>query len=271
MLDILISGFRNGELTVDALETLDKSDNVILHTERCELARLLAQKGKAFSSLDRLYEEAEDFDSHIRLVLEELEKHECGVFCVMSAWDEAAREYARRHPKVRVTGGGSFSPLMLRARGKVTCLSAQDIGGAALPALSGVIVTEIDSRELAGEVKIALLDAYGDRAETYFMDPGGQVLSLSAENLDRLKVYDHRCACLVNPPAEPYMHDIESLEKLAEKALPNKEMPAKELLPLAKSMADVVKYIIVCRRHGYDPSWELFDAAAEILKKEKDQ
>jgi uncharacterized protein YabN with tetrapyrrole methylase and pyrophosphatase domain len=271
MLDILISGFRIGELTSEAIDTLNKSGNIILHTERCELAEWLSQNGKAFASMDKLYDRAEDFDSHVRLVLDELEKQETGVFCVMSAWDEAAKAYVRRHPKAKVVGSGSFAPLEIRAQNRLTCLCAQDVGDARLPALSGVIVTEIDSRELAGEVKLALLDAYGDGSETFFMDPDGQVIALSLENLDRLKNYDHRCACLVNPPSKVYRHDLESLEKLAQTQNFNEEMPATEIMPLAKFMADVVKYIFVCRRHGYDPEWELFDCAAQLLKKENDQ
>ncbi|MCR4577728.1 MAG: hypothetical protein K5784_07460 [Clostridiales bacterium] len=271
MLDILISGFRIGELTSEAIDTLNKSGNIILHTERCELAEWLSQNGKAFASMDKLYDRAEDFDSHVRLVLDELEKQETGVFCVMSAWDEAAKAYVRRHPKAKVVGSGSFAPLEIRAQNRLTCLCAQVVGDARLPALSGVIVTEIDSRELAGEVKLALLDAYGDGAETFFMDPDGRVIALPLENLDRLKNYDHRCACLVNPPAEVYRHDLESLEKLAKTRNLNAEKPAADIMPLAKSLADVVKYIFVCRRHGYDPEWEILDAAAQSLTKENNQ
>ena len=36
-------------------------------------------------------------------------------------------------------------------------------------------------------------DAYGDGAETFFMDLDGRVIELPLENLDRLKNYDHRC------------------------------------------------------------------------------
>lgn len=271
MLDILISGFRLGELTAEAMETLRKSDNIILHTERCELAKWLSQNGKAFRSMDKLYDRAEDFDTHVRLVLDELEKQETGVFCVMSVWDEAAKAYARRHPKAKVVGSGSFAPLEIHAQNRLTSLCAQDVGAARLPALSSVIVTEIDTRELAGEVKLVLLDAYGDGAEVFFMDPDGRAIALPLENLDRLKNYDHRCACLVNPPAEVCRHDLESLEKLAETRNFNEEKPATDIMPLAKSLADVVKYIFVCRRHGYDPEWEILDGAAQSLKKENDQ
>ncbi|MCR4620505.1 MAG: hypothetical protein K5663_00235 [Clostridiales bacterium] len=269
MPDILISGFRSSELTAGAAQALENCENIILHTARCPLAAWLQEKGKAFRSLDRLYDEAEDFDTHIKLVLGELEKHVLGLFCVMSVWDEAARAYARRHPAVKVLGGGSFAPLEVRSAGRICSSSAQDIRGAALPALSSVLVSEIDSREIAGEVKLALLDAYGDEAEVFFMDPEGQVIHLACENLDRLKHYDHRCACLVNPPAEPFRHDMESLEKLAENMCgPGEEMPCENTLPLAKSLADVIKYYLACRRHGYDPAWDIFDRAAEIIKKE---
>ena len=46
---------------------------------------------------------------------------------------------------------------------------------------------------------------------------------------------------------------------------------ASEGINTFNNVEDVVKYIFVCRRHGYDPEWEILDAAAQSLTKENNQ
>lgn len=57
-------GYRREQLTLEAAEALKSVEQVILHTQRCGLKDWLEEQGVSFSSLDALYESAEDFDQH---------------------------------------------------------------------------------------------------------------------------------------------------------------------------------------------------------------
>ena len=59
---VIGTGWRRGQLTLEAAEALRSGCGVILHTDRCACAGWLRDEGVPYASLDGLYETCEDFD-----------------------------------------------------------------------------------------------------------------------------------------------------------------------------------------------------------------
>ncbi|MBR4236186.1 MAG: hypothetical protein IKR85_09030 [Clostridia bacterium] len=266
---ILVSGFEMGDMTQDALEALDRAESIILHTGRCALGEYLKAAGREFTTLDELYERADSFDEHIRLCLDCLENaQENSVFCVLDTSDKTAAAYLRLHPDTHVVGGGIYAGLELRAGETLMRISAQDIAYADIPAFTGVLAAEIDNRLLAGEVKLRLSEVFGDGAQAFVRLPEGRIISLPLENLDRLKSYDHRCACLVNPPADAEdaeFYDFESLKRLFLRKKHTECVPEAEET-VAKHMISMVEYICAGEAHGEYTLSDITRLAAQIIK-----
>ena len=212
MLSIVVTGFMAEDITAGGLSAMESANAVMFHTEKCEAAGIARERGIAFVSLDDLYEITADFDEHIRLGLERLASFD-GVFCVMDTSDELAKALLRERPETPVIGG-VYDGLLLRAQGGCRMISAMDCAEAPISSSQAMLVTELDNRILAGEVKVKLCEAYGDEAEIFFRKEDGRIIPLKAEKLDRLAAYDHRCACLINPQGENCT-DFEMLKKRA--------------------------------------------------------
>ena len=249
-----------------------KTPRILLHTGKCGAAQWLEQNGLSYETLDALYEEAADFDAHIGAALERLEGLEAAqetVFCVLTDGDEAAKAYLRRHPDTRVLGGDVYSALRMRAPGACLQLSAESVGSARLSAASSTLVTEIDTRILASEVKLRLGEVYGWDAEVFWRFENGQVAKVDLEDIDRFKSYDHRSACLINPPHVLPCHDMEGLLELASKINTQGEAPLFDAA--AKDLARVALDMEAARRQTDIQPDELFETAADLLKQLKDR
>ena len=262
---IIISGFETGDLTLNAVKALKKAKDVTLHTRKCGLSEWLEKEGIAYTSFDELYEEAEDFDTHAQKAICELQSRE-GVFCVLSASDRTGRAWLTAFPKTEVIGPGE-SALEIRATDRILKTSASGIMDMELQPLSSCLVTEIDTRFLASDVKLRLQSIYGDEATAFLRMPEGKVISIKLSALDRLKSYDHRVACLINPPDEPLAWDMEGLMRIAqkEKFLFAEEDPD----AVAEKLANVVKSVSAAQKRGmYDMNY-IFGIAAQIVEEKE--
>ena len=260
---IVITGFSPDDLSFGAQKQLKEAKNIVLHTGRCYLSGWLEENGIAFSTLDEVYESAADFDEHIDRVLALLEQADRCTFCVMDTSDETAKALVRRQPSARVYGGGAFAGLEIRSEGSFVTLSATQAVDAALSPLCGALVREIDTRLLAGEVKLKLEDVYGEEASVYFRMPEGDIAALKIDNLDRLKAYDHRCACLINPAKCPKVRDFEGLKLIYRRNAVKDGCLSEETL--AQSLAFVVQSICTAEERALFEQRDVFERAAEIL------
>lgn len=203
-------GTRKGEITLEAAQAFKEAESVILHTARCGCAEWLTENGIAFSSLDEIYEQAEDFDALATRAAQTVMAQEAEKVCygVLDLADESIKGLMKSGKAIRVLGGGDAEALVARAEGPVMMMSAMDIGSAVIHATQNTIVREIDSRALAGEVKLKLMDHYPDQSTAYFLNPDGSIAPCKLCDLDRLKAYDHRCACLA-----PAIASLTALER----------------------------------------------------------
>ena len=214
-------GYEAGQLTLEAAELLKSGRRIILHTERCGCAEWLREQGVAFETLDALYERCEDFDEHTReaasTVLDAASEGDViyGVFDVRD--HSVSRLLAAEEHEVRVVAGPpAEGSLLARAVGPVQLLEASDWAQYSLSSARSTLVRELDSRELAGEVKLRLMEVYPEESTVFVRFGSGGVARTELYNLDRLRGYDHRTCVLV--PAEPELIRLErfDFDRLAE-------------------------------------------------------
>lgn len=259
-LKILVTGTEKRRLTLEMTELLSSAERIVLHTARCGCAEWLNENGIPFESLDELYETVEDFDEHALMAAEKvLTMKGDVVYCVMNERDESLKAILKQNCDVQIIG-----PEAARAVGPVTVLSALDMEETDISPELSVLVTEIDTRVSAGEVKLRLMDIYGDEAMAYITKPDGKGAWMPLENLDRLKDYDHRCSCLVNPTGAH--SGFSSLLRCANMNF--YENVNNDEKSIAKDLAVVIRCISAGIACGEFTAQDIMDTAMEELKNE---
>lgn len=211
MITVIGVGYTKQQLTIGAADMLKSGKKIILHTQRCGAAEWLAENGIAFSSLDLLYDEYEDFDEHTEAVVEAVNNAaEDGdiLYCVMDIRDKSAVMLAEQGAFI-LPGPSCEGGLMAYAAEGVQLYAASDWENMHPDAGLCAIVREIDNKELACEVKLKLMEVYPDDAEIV-MHAAGEIKKARLYDLDRVSGYDHRFSVLVK--AEK---DLEKLNDLS--------------------------------------------------------
>jgi len=135
----------------------------------------LRGEGIAFQTLDEIYEKSRNFDTLAKNLAREVRKQAEGVdlcYCVEGgvSEDRAARILLEKGGVAVVEGVSKAAAAAARAGlcGGYTAVSAYEIGERrlALP----LVVYDLDNRLLAGDVKLALADRFGDEAEALLLD-----------------------------------------------------------------------------------------------------
>ena len=214
---VVALGPDSGELlTMGALETMRRADALVLRTARHGAAELLAQQGIVYQTLDALYERSEDFDELCALAAAALVKKAlaCESLCYAVSEpgsDATVRALARALPeevRLCVVGGVALAanaacavlPFGVDTENlrTVTALSAETLR---VQADSPQVITEIDNRYLASDVKLWLSDLFEDEMTVYFLEnaaeQGVTAKPILLCELDRQSHYDHRTAVLV--------------------------------------------------------------------------
>jgi len=234
-LTIAALGPDSGELlTMGALAAMKEADALVLRTARHGAARMLEEQGVAYKTLDALYERCEDFDELCVRAAEALGKKalECENLCYAVSEpgsDATVRTLAKSLPEgvhLRVVGGVALStnaacaviPFGVDTENlrTVTALSVETMR---VQADSPQVITEIDNRYLASDVKLWLCDLFDDETTVYFLEnaaePGAVARPIELCELDRQAHYDHRTAVLV-PQVSVYERSRASYEDFAE-------------------------------------------------------
>ncbi len=194
-------------MTLAALDALRQAPQVILRTARTEAADSLHRQGVAFTSLDALYDAAEDFDALnaalVSAVLAAAEKAPL-VYAVLDAQRDQSVHSLLASPDARVQllpGVGLFDPIAMYHPDARVC-PAYD-----LPEALGdepLLIIEVDNALLAGEVKLRLLSWFGPDCPCRWYAPDSAVTrhgaDLTLEALDRQRRYDHTAALYIAPP-----------------------------------------------------------------------
>lgn len=194
-------------MTLGAAEALRRADIVVLRTGRHGAADWLNKQGIPFETLDALYETAEDFDDLAQkaaaAVREKAHKGSVAYGVSDPAQDESVRLLLQGNA-VRTLPGVSQAAVMVGAAGITGAYIASDAVSLTVNSCQHTwVITEINDRQLAGDVKLKLMPWYGEDAEVLFFAPSEEadrayaVLPLC--DLDRQKKYDHTAGCIVRP------------------------------------------------------------------------
>ena len=196
-------------ITLGVMETMEKARKLILRTEKMDAAKYLREKGLAYESLDQLHEDCEDFEEFTQQAAEcvaKAAKRANVVYAVMdAAADATVEELLKLYPdNVVLAGGMPLSAPLLQAEGAkmpVRICSAMEL---TVPQTQdGLLVVEVNSRMLAGEVKLKLTPWYGDECEVMFFTPAEKstraYVRIPLCEIDRQGKYDHTCAIYLPP------------------------------------------------------------------------
>ena len=216
------AGWTRGELTLNAIEALKHSDAIVLHTDRCGCADWLRQNGMPFTSLDALYETCDNFDIHAQAAAD-------AVMAAGSAGDLAYVVSDIRDRSVSslierigtavqvIPGPPSEGALLALVRGEARLVAASEWEQFHPSARESCLVRELDSRELASEVKLRLMEAYPEELEVWLLQGESEPVSMPLFTLDRGDRFDHRTCLLVpaqNSITELERYDFEHLNEI---------------------------------------------------------
>ena len=203
-------------MTLEAVECLRSAKRLVLRTERHPITAFLQREGIAYTSLDSLYEECEDFEVFNRVIavrLMEMSAVEDVCYAVPDpAMDASVMAFSRlkvREQPLEILAGVSHGARCLAMLGlrnpAIRLVSASEFVDARVSPGEALLLCELHSRECAGECKVKLLELLpGELPVTFFTgDDRGELkaLSIALCELDRQKVYDHMAACYI--PAVP--------------------------------------------------------------------
>lgn len=209
---VIGTGWREDQLTLGAAEALRSGARILLHTERCGCARWLEAQGIAYESLDELYERFDDFDEHARAaaraVIDAAEDSDV-VYGVFDIRDRSVPALLEARSDVRVIPGPpAEGPLPALVRGETRTVEASDWEEFHLTPRENCLVRELDSRELAAEVKLKLMEAYPEESPVWLLNGGEAPVRMALYELDRADCYDHMTCALI-----PAQRSVTKLER----------------------------------------------------------
>ncbi|MDD3882704.1 MAG: nucleoside triphosphate pyrophosphohydrolase [Eubacteriales bacterium] len=211
MTDITVVSLGCGhpeDITVRALSAIKSARRVFILSDRMPAAELLKREGVGFSTMDDLYDAAEDFDTLADRIAERLIAAAPLCYAVFDASrDEGVKRLAKRAGesiKLSILPGVSeASAVEARALSHgaetmagVLSVSANSFSENMLQPDMPIVITEINSRILAGDVKLKLSRIFAPEQKIYY-ERGQRMSEIELAELDRRKEYDHTSSVYV--------------------------------------------------------------------------
>ena len=201
-------------LTLGAISALKDAGTVILRTGRHGAVPEIEKQGISYTTLDALYEACEDFDvlngKAAQTVWEAARKGTVAYGVADPLADDTVRALMKEAGlgrQVTVLPGVTLSAACLSALKDIPAgqalrvLPASAMQGAALVPSEPLLVTELNSRLMTGEVKGWLMALHRPEHSVFFFPPeesaARSVMEIPLCELDRQKGYDHTSAVYV--------------------------------------------------------------------------
>lgn len=261
---ITIIGLGPGNFKHMTLETwgyLAGAGMLVLRTEKHPCVDDLKERGIAFTSFDSLYQQADSFTSLYQEIAAEViqraGKGEDIVYAVPGSplVAEKSVELIRTQAEqagisLTIIPAMSFLEVLYARLGVdpitgLTIVDAADL--AALPPglVTGLIVTQVYSRQVASDAKLALIDLYGDEYQVTVVRnlglPDEQVSQIILFELDRLPVIDHLTSVYV--PPQPNDSQIFTLDPIVD-VLARLRSPGGCLWDIEQTHLSLRRYIV---------------------------
>lgn len=200
MLTIIGLGTEKGDLTQRALSALKAADKVLLRTGTLPSADGLREAGIEFETLDGLYEKSRNWDTLAKNIAIEVKRQAKGqivCYCVDGSVTEDRAAKLLTGNGVRViegVGKGATAAARAGLNCAFTSVSAYEIAGRRLT--RPLVVYDVTDKLLAGDVKLALTELFGDDAPALFLD-GETEKKIPLCEADRQERYSERTALVV--------------------------------------------------------------------------
>ncbi len=203
MITVVSLGVNEGDVTKNGERAILSGAKVILKTALAKSSLSVINSGVDYTTLDYLYENSRNFETLnkklAKAVVEE-EKNGDVVYCVDgSATEDNSVKLLLKRKNVTVIGGVSKSAHIAQTAKIKSCsylsLSAYDIADYKRRTLP-LIVYDLDSAFIAGDVKLALADLVGEEYEVKFVH-GESVKKIKLYELDWQEDYDYSTALVV--------------------------------------------------------------------------
>lgn len=208
-----------------ALSILSKCEKIILKTDKTDCCKILKEQSLSYETLDEIYETAEDFDALNLLLAEQVIKRSHGItaYCVpYSPETDASVTCLGKFTELKLYPASGHTGVLSGAEAcSYTAVSAYRLGDVDTFAYlkdAPLLVYDVDSKLVAGSVKLFLSEIVGDEAECLFFD--GQIKRIKVYELDTMKRYSYKCEIAVLPTtvekrlAFSYYDLIEILKRL---------------------------------------------------------
>ncbi|OBR96360.1 nucleoside triphosphate pyrophosphohydrolase [Clostridium ragsdalei P11] len=190
-------------LTIGAVNALKDVSKVYLRTEKHPTVDYLRQLGINFETYDHLYEKKQKFEDVYRSIAEDLilkEKSFHQIIYAVPGHPLVAEKSVKLLLKlceqnfvdVDIIPSVSFidviaEKLNIDVIEGIKIIDAFDIKHEALDKRVGTIITQVYDRLIASEVKLSLMDYYGDDADIYFIRAAG---IKNSESIRKIKLYE---------------------------------------------------------------------------------
>lgn len=195
MITVVSLGVEKNDWTERARKAIECADKVVLRTGVTPSAQTLKEAGILFQTLDSMYEKSRNFQTLARNLAAEVIRLAEGInlcYCVDGgACEDESVALLRKRKDVSVIEGvskGAYGAARAGIVGGYTAVSAYALREKkiSLP----LVVYDVDNRDLAGDVKLALADRFGDEAEACYIAQNTAV-KIPMYEADRQKTYDH--------------------------------------------------------------------------------
>ncbi len=221
-----------GMITLETWEVLKGADVLLLRTVKHPTAATLSASGMTFDSYDYVYDEQPTFEAVYDFIAADCVRQAQGgqkvVYAVPGSPLVAEKTVtlirelaAERRLPVRIIPGMSFLEVLYVRLGVdpingIMVMDSNDLAFLPEEVPTGLIVTQVYSRQVASDTKLTLMDSYPDDYEITVVRHLGledeQIRTLPLFELDRLTDTDHLTSLYIPPrQAKPKRFELSPL------------------------------------------------------------
>ena len=216
---------RFGLITLESMEAVTSGRSLLLRTAVHPSVAELKRHGVPFTSYDSWYEKAHSFEELYHAIAEDLAARaragEEIVYAVPGSPFVAERTViflrdlcAKEGLELSILPGMSFIETLYGSLGidpveGLTILDASDAAGMTFRFSTGVLFTQVYSREIASELKLALMERMKDEREVIYLHnialPDESVRPMPLYEIDRQTDIDHLTSLFI--PCDSFQDD----------------------------------------------------------------
>lgn len=202
MIYIVALGNENLDVSVRGYARLKRTGNIYIRSEMLECGRFLADRGFSFQTFDSFYDEEEDFDLLNDKILKTLKGFAvdgdvCYVVDGCGAEDIVASKLVKAGAKLYSSAPKGVECVAKSGETVWTSISAVDFISAKSARIQPTLVYEIDTFEKAADVKLKIMEEFGDDIRVIYSD--GKLQKINAWELDSFAEFSYKTSVFVCP------------------------------------------------------------------------